>query len=466
MEQLSRLSPENRLQLAAEATAKALEIKQQMRLLLDLPTPYTFYGANAAMLDLRTREAVLAGPSETGKTLAALTRLHRIAVQYPGAQLAILRKTYQSMPGSVLKTFEEKVLGRALNIVHKFGGEKPEFYDYPNRTRIWVGGLDNPNRALSSERDAVYVNQAEELSDGDWETLLTRTTGRAGHMPYAMLFGDANPGAPNHWILSRERAGHLLRLNSRHEDNPSLYDPASGRLTAQGIETMRRLDSLTGYRKQRLRYGLWVQAEGIIYDQWRDPGSVQDTADFEPGAGELFWAVDDGYSAGSRADQRGLDDSGEYVADAHPRVILWIQERRDGQLVVFAESYKCLTLSNVHIDEQLQAGYANGWLAAGDVPSAAVHGPGTAEIRGRLHAAGIAAKQAKCSVEEGIKELNGGLAADANGWRRVLVNPRCRHLRHEMVSCAYDDNGKPAKQFDHGPDALRYIAWSRRYQTR
>jgi hypothetical protein len=44
------------------------------------------------------------------------------------------------------------------------------------------------------------VNQAEELMLADWEYLTTRTNGRAGNMPYGMVFGDCNPGGPQYWI--------------------------------------------------------------------------------------------------------------------------------------------------------------------------------------------------------------------------------------------------------------------------
>src|SRR5207237_829593 len=107
----------------------------------------------------------------------------------------------------------------------------------------WLVGLDNPGDVLSSEHDYIYVNQAEELARTEWETLLTRATGRAGNVPRPLVFGDANPGPPSHWILQRERAGRLIKLDTTHRDNPTLYDE-DGNLTEQGERTMRVLDSL------------------------------------------------------------------------------------------------------------------------------------------------------------------------------------------------------------------------------
>ncbi len=118
----------------------------------------------------------------------------------------------------------------------------------------------------SRERDFAYINQAEELELTDWETLTTRVTGRAGNAPYTRVFGDCNPGSRTHWILERANEGKLTLLHSRHEDNPTLFDPATGLITPQGATTLAILDNLTGIRHARLRLGRWVSAEGQIYE--------------------------------------------------------------------------------------------------------------------------------------------------------------------------------------------------------
>jgi len=221
---------------------------------------YRPVGVNREFMICRDPEVMLSGPSETGKTLASCWLIHRMADKYPGAQLAMVRQTQKSMAGSVLATFNKVIDGLPIRTI---GGTRPERYIYPNGSTIWIGGMDNPDKVLSSERDVIYVNQAEEISLDAWEILTTRVTGRAGNMPYSQLIGDCNPAGRGHWILSR--AG-MTRFDTTHRDNPTLFDPDTGEITAQGKVTLGRLDRLTGSRYKRLRLGLWAAPEGIIYD--------------------------------------------------------------------------------------------------------------------------------------------------------------------------------------------------------
>src|SRR5690606_17299071 len=80
----------------------------------------------------------------------------------------------------------------------------------------------------------------------------------------AKLFGTTNPDAPAHWLKRKflARAGEL-DLATWHftlEDNPAL-DPAY-------VAALKR--EYTGLWYKRYIQGLWVQAEGAIYDMF-DP---------------------------------------------------------------------------------------------------------------------------------------------------------------------------------------------------
>ena len=318
---MSRLAVE---QMASEAWQEALRRHQISNAPAgDRSRPYSFYGRNLEFVELGAHERILSGPAETGKTITCLWLLNQLCWSFPGLQAAIVRKTYKSMPGTVLETFEKKILpvppDDPGSAIEAFGGKKPERYIYPNRSTIWLGGMDNPERVLSSERDVIYVNQAEELTLEQWETLTTRVTGRAGNIDEPFIMGDCNPAWGTHWILARDKTGSLKKIDSRHEDNPVLYDQETGELTVQGKRSLSTLDSLTGVRHLRLRIGQWItEMPGAL---WTHTLIEKNRAARPTELARIVVAVDPAVTAGEGSNEtgimvQGIDQAGNgYVLD-------------------------------------------------------------------------------------------------------------------------------------------------------
>jgi hypothetical protein len=400
-------------------------------------------GAGRQMWGYQGAEVMLAGPAETGKTMASLAKCHAMLLKYPGCQGAVVRKTYASMQGSVLASYENKILGKDVfkKIVKPYGGEKPEWYDYPNGSRLWVGGLDNPDKVLSSERDFVYVNQAEEIELKQWEYLQTRTTGRAGNMPYAQVLGDCNPGPPNHWIINRAT---LKVFHSKHEDNPMLFDE-NGRITEQGIRTLAVLDSTTGVTKQRLRYGIWAGAEGIIYDQWDINKHIITRAEM-PICHRRYEVVDFGYT--------------------NPFCWQNIYMDNDGRMYVSQEIYYTQRLVEDHAKKIVK-------LVKGQITPEVIICDTDAEDRATFERyRKIKTKGAeKLGVRDGIEEVQARLKIQGDGKPRffyvadALVEKDQKLVdlykptssREEVGVYVWNEKkDAPEKEFDHGMDGWRY----------
>lgn len=413
-------------------------------------TAREFRGAALEIQTLDAPEFIIAGPAETGKTIAALTRLDRLARTYPRSQHVILRKTYLSAVSSVVLSFILKVLPKqtapwVYDDVRVFGGGHPQWFDYANGSRIWIGGLDNPDKVLSTERDSIYVNQAEELTVTDWEYLTTRATGRAGNLPFGQVFGDCNPAGPGHWILKRNRL-HLL--TSRHEDNPLLFT-VDGEPTEQGRKTLETLDELTGVRKERLRYGRWVQAEGVVYPEF----DTANLTEAEPDPDRpIELAADDGY--------------------VDPRVFLFIQ-RTPHQILVFDEIYHKNHLAATCVNEAVEkCGGWYGWVdeehtRARKLPELCVGPPEAKELQERFRAADVAYRHQSHKIVEGVAVVR-RLVCDENGQRVLQVHKRCRNLISELtdgykypVTGSWRSDETPLDKDNHAVDALRYWCWVR-----
>jgi PBSX family phage terminase large subunit len=227
---------------------------------------YQPFGAARELMRNHAREVLLAGPSGTGKSMACLQKIDLAASQKP-IRAAIVRKLRTALTQAALVTFKDKVLPPPPNAIW-FHHEDQEFR-YPNGSRVVVAGLDDPRKVLSTDFDLIYVQEATELEEQDWQILLTRLRNNA--LSYQQLLADCNPSYPNHWLKLRCDEHQTTLLESKHEDNPQLYDHSLQEWTTFGAEYLRTLDSLTGYLHQRLRLGVWVAAEGMFFPEF-DPG--------------------------------------------------------------------------------------------------------------------------------------------------------------------------------------------------
>ena len=402
----------------------------------------TIRGGAAKIYADTSPEVMLSGPAETGKTFAVLYKVDTFLRSYPGAQVTIARKVRATMYGSVLKTYDR--IRAIRGGVTPFGGQMPEWYDYPNGSRLWVAGLDNPGKALSSERDMIYVNQAEELDVEDWETLSTRATGRGAVAPWTQLLGDCNPSHPRHWIKQRQG---LTFYESRHEDNPSLFRD-DGTITQQGERTLAVLERLTGVRYLRLRKGLWAGAEGMVYDQY-DP-AIHLIDRFEiPSDWRRFRVIDFGYT--------------------NPFVCSWYVLDHDGRLYRYREIYRTQRTVEEHAPVIIEHSKGERYEA-----TVADH---DAEDRATLEKKGVPTTKARKDIRVGIQAVQDRLKIAGDGSPRLFFlkdslidvdeslrdknKPLC--TEDEIVNYVWprSQDNKPVKEVpiqvdDHGMDTMRY----------
>ncbi len=385
---------------------------------------YKLRGGPAEFFASTEHEVIVCGPADSAKTFAGCLKAHAICERNPGAQGAIVRKAFNSLAGTVVKTFQRITEGRGI---HGYGGENPTKFIYPNGSAIWLGGMDNPDRVLSSERDFIFIPQAEELTESEWEVLGTRCTGRGAVVTHAQIFGDCNPAGSKHWIRTRKS---LRLLNATHKDNPELFDD-DGVMTQEGIRRISILEeSLTGVRRKRLLEGIWATAEGAVYDMFDAAVHMRERpkSDFK----RWFLAIDEGYT--------------------NPAVVLVVGEDSDGRLHIYREFYKRQQLQSRVVAEAKRSftefrcdGCAVDESAAGLIAD--------------LIAAGVRAVGAKGRILDGIGAVQNLLAIKGDGRPRLTVDPSCVNSQNEFESYKWKpEKDMPEKEDDHAMDAIRYLA--------
>jgi PBSX family phage terminase large subunit len=431
--------------MQAEAATRAVQRVQSAK--REAARGYEPHGAIAKLFASTADELILSGPAGTGKTRANLEVLHQIALKYPRSRQLIGRKTRRSLTETALVTYERDVLGFDNPICQNVKREQRHVYRYPNGSEIVVGGLDKASKTLSAEYDTIYINEVTELTLADWETLLRAL--RSGVVPTQRLLGDCNPDRADHWILKRAKDGQLTLVKTTHEDNPILWDAATGMWTERGTKYIQKLDKLTGVRKQRLRWGEWVTAEGAIYAEHNPAVHVKDSFDI-PAEWRRIRAIDFGYT--------------------NPFVCQWWAINPDGDMYLYREIYMTQRTVKVHA-EQINR------LSVGERYEANI-ADHDAEDRATLAESGIRTSAAVKDVSPGIQKVQERLKIDEK-----TEKPRLYFFRDALVELdetleesglptstideiggyewAKTPDGKPKKdepkkENDHGMDPMRY----------
>jgi hypothetical protein len=428
---------------------------------------YIGRGTAVQAFECRAPEVLVSGAAGTGKSRGLLEKIHLAMMKYPRAKALLLRKTMASLASTGLQTWQEFVVAEALlsGEVTYFGGSvrEPPQYRYANGSMVAIGGLDNPTKVMSSEYDIVYIQESTELNVKDWEFVSTRL--RNGRMPYQQILADANPDAPTHWLKQRCDRGVCVMFNSVHEENPRLFAEVSAgtpgakqwnnagrstwlKVTEAGAAYMARLDALTGVRKLRLRDGLWVAAEGLIYEAFRPNEHVIKRFPI-PADWPRFWSVDFGF--------------------VNPFVLqCWAQDP-DGRLIMYREIYRTGRTVDEHAFDimaevstpdpdwvqpklgpdgkpfQLMAHHGRIWTEPRPVKIITDH---DAEGRRTFERhIGQGTKHADKRVTEGIQQVNRRLRKQESGFAGLFLMENSVVFRDETLI----GDGRPASTIEEIP---------------
>lgn len=304
---------------------------------------YAPRGGCKEVFESREAEVLVSGPAGTGKSRACLEKVFMVCMLTKNTRALILRKTQRSLGSTALVTWRNFVVKEALETgeVVYYGGSSQEAaqYRFKNGSTVTIGGLDNPTRIMSSEYDIVYVQEATEITITDLEFIKTRL--RNWRTSFQQLVMDCNPAGDKHWLKLRCNDGITKLIESRHEDNPRLFEECTEgsdgdvrayagsstgfvRPTQYGAKYIEILDNLTGVRYKRLRLGLWVSAEGIVYEEFDPahhvlPWELDENGERIPLPAEWprYWVIDFGY--------------------VHPFVLKCYAEGPDGELYMYRE---------------------------------------------------------------------------------------------------------------------------------
>lgn len=240
---------------------------------------------------------------------------------------------------------------------------------------------------------------------------------------------NCNPENPEHWFrkewILKPEEHNVLHLHFTMDDNPSLSEEMKERYRS----------TYSGVFYQRYILGLWVMAEGVVYDMFDRELNVY----HEP-------PVD------------MVDRSIRYIAcdygTTNPCVFLDIYD--DGQIIRVDREYRWD--SREEHRQKTDDEYANDFMEfMGGAWCTVFVDPSAASFIAALRQRGVYVLEADNNVLDGIRRT-GALFQS----RRLLIRDTCTGLIDELGTYRWDDKAamrgeeKPIKQSDHGPDAMRY----------
>jgi PBSX family phage terminase large subunit len=247
----------------------------------------------------------------------------------------------------------------------------------------------------------------------------------------AKLWFNCNPDGPYHWFyleyLLKLKEKNLFNLHFTMDDNPSL--------TEEVKERYKRMFSGIFYKRYIL--GLWVVAEGIIYDMFSRSRHIVDALKY---TFEKYYV------------------SVDYGTQNATVFLLW--GLRNGKWYCIKEYYYSGRDTGIQKTDSQYSNDLKEFLGTIKV-TAIIVDPSAASFIAQLKKDGFKVKKAKNDVVDGIRHVSNLLSES-----KIFFDKRLRNTLKEFASYIWDekaaDNGedKPIKQMDHAMDAVRYFCYT------
>ena len=387
-------------------------------------------------LFLKCEDQVIAffGGIGNGKTFAGIAKaLMRVINPDNPPQLGMIaRQTYPELRDSTQRTFFELChLMGMLPEVHYEYRKQENRVKFVNGHEIIFRSLDDPAKLLSINLGWFYIDQAEEVSEEVFLTLLGRL--RAVENPQCWITG--NPLGHN-WIWHR-----------------FIHDPVPGNIifnakTEENIHNLPEgyVDSLKNNYNEiwinRYLYGSWDAFEGQIYPDFEPSIHVKNHFTVAP-EWRRFIGIDHGRT--------------------NPTAVLWGAVDQDDVLYIYREHYEAGQDVDYHaraIQAHLNEGRYETYVIDPSTGAGKKDDPETIGNRYR---------QLKIPVINANNDVQGGIDKVTEYFKhgKIFIHKSCENLIRELVNYQWEQPSasrielnqpeRPLKKDDHSCDALKYL---------
>jgi PBSX family phage terminase large subunit len=359
------------------------------------------------------------GAVSSGKTYTTLFKFVDFCITGPPGEILLVGKTERTLERNVIDPLI-KIFGRGIR---KVGSNLFVF-----GRRCYIVGA-NDERAEQKIRGislvCAYCDELTLFPESFWQMLITRL-----RLKDAALIGTTNPDSPAHYLKESfmENPGNKDKLNiwfSTMDDNPYL-EPGY-------VADMKSAYPESSLWYKRYILGLWVAAEGVVYDMWDPAKHVKDKTDLQGWS----WYI-------------GID-----YGTNNPCVFLMIGVHNKEAYCAGEYYYD----SSKTQKQKTDAEYADDLVKfIGKVKCQVILDPSALSFKVELRKRGVTVRDADNSVLDGIRTtarlITGG---------QYHVNKCCVNHIKEFSSYVWDERSqklgedRPMKANDHSMDACRYV---------
>jgi phage terminase large subunit-like protein len=172
---------------------------------------------------------LLYGGSRSGKTIEIIRSMIIRAVVYAGSRQLVLRRTSCDVRTSVGMDTMPKIIEMCFPGIPCTLDKTDWFFKFGNGSEIWLGGLDDKERAekiLGKEYITIYFNEASQIA---YESIITARSRLAqlsynqeGRQAINKEYYDCNPPTKSHWLY-KVFVKHIEPIENMPLANPEDY---------------------------------------------------------------------------------------------------------------------------------------------------------------------------------------------------------------------------------------------------
>ncbi|HEX9062760.1 MAG TPA: PBSX family phage terminase large subunit [Clostridia bacterium] len=367
---------------------------------------------------------ILEGSVRSGKTVAMIPKWLCYLKEGPPGLLAITGVSKDTIYDNVLRDMFD-LAGKQS---YSYNRQSGELKLYGRNIKV-IGAKDEGSEKYLRGKTlaGAYCDELSLMPERFFKQLLNRLSIKG-----AKLFGTTNPDSQYHFLFTefmsdaeKLKSGLVKVVHFELDDNPNLDEDYKRDIKK----------AYSGLWYKRMIQGLWVVADGAVYDMWDENLHVVDNL---PGSFDrTFVGID--YATGNPTAfiLVGLSGQNVYVIDEY----YWDSKRKGRQKL------------DSEYSRDLQE------FIRGREPDGVMVDPSAASFILQLKRDGVKGIQdAENEVLDGIRNVGTLLTA-----KRLFIHRRCENLRKEFSSYIWDEKAqlkgedKPIKQNDHALDALRYV---------